>query len=298
MLEGERMSDSPQETAPLPAAEQGKKQSLVPAILTRTSVIFAALYVVSFIYIKTYLAHFGVQVDQVSLDVVNLLLAHRYFLTVHLFIGAGFLVSLLRTQLGTPRTFIEYVSLGLLLAGPVLVINIMDVMARWSESGTPIGFNISAKDLLPAYAVAWGSGAVLACLLSRLKKSQPQSYSLGAIYVLIIASVGVAALSYRLFANASATDRVAHRDFQVIRQLVLSSDADQTIPGPCLLVFSDAKTLVLKCIACESTSGIETATNHVIQRESVRSYQTTYGPADSKLTCPQARNAVGSVTKQ
>ncbi len=228
-------------------------------VLTSSSILVITLYVLGFIYLKTYLAVFGFQIELASLSLPNLVLAHRFFVGQHFFVGAGLLQAYLALRFGRAALKREWWSSLLLLAFPLALLPAGWSLSTWSEANTPVGFNIQAKGLWLPFLLGWVLGA-LALLVARQALKPPRRVRDALWYVVAVFVLAILVFSYRLYASVTAQDRLATHDLERLEGLRV-----ENIPGllgPCDLVYADTDGLYLQC----------GPTKLVVNRESVTSY--------------------------
>src|ERR1051325_10423642 len=125
-------------------------------IVSSSSVLLAAVYVLGFIYLKGYLAAFGFQVELASLSIPNLVLVHRFFVGHHFFVGAGAADGFLFARFGRAGVRRHWIAALIIVFFPVLLLPIDHQISVFSEKGTPAGLNIGAPGLVPVFALGWG----------------------------------------------------------------------------------------------------------------------------------------------
>jgi hypothetical protein len=108
-------------------------------LLTSSSVLVVSLYVLGFIYLKTYLDVFGFQIELASLSLPNLVLAHRFFVGQHFFVGAGVFQAYFLSLFGRARLRKELFAGLALAAFPLALLPAAWALAAWSEKSTPSG---------------------------------------------------------------------------------------------------------------------------------------------------------------
>lgn len=217
------------------------KRSL-PKVLTSSSIILVALYALGFIFLKTYLAVFGFQIELSSLSIPNLLLAHRFFVAQHFFVAAGVLQSFLFSRLGFREARRTPISAAIVFLFPGLLLVFAYVVSIWSEPNTPTGFYLSAHYLWAALAIGWLTGAVSYLSFRNLVSERGLSFRRAAkmLGFLVLAASLVA--SYRVFAYVVAKDRLDHGDFQEIRLL-----QGEQFSKSCKVAYVDTSDFFLLC---------------------------------------------------
>ncbi len=234
----------------------------LPRGLRNASFLLAGIYVLGFVYLKTYLADFGFLVELTSLSVLDLLLSHRYFAGQHFFVGAGVMQAYLYKRHGWED--LKKTPIGSLLAlfAPILLLPAAHFAALWSEQGVPVGVHIDAKGTILAFLVGWISGWLIFWFTDGARRHK-QSFQVVTWVIAVILS-GIAMIySYRLYESAVAIDRQARGDFQVIEQLETEG---ATIPGPCKVIHIDSHALYLHC-------GHRSLERRVVLRDTLRSYR-------------------------
>lgn len=248
-----------------PGRQPGSSENMEPIlgpgraalrILGKASLALPTLYVLGYIYIKTYLAHFRIDVDLASLSIVNLLLAHRYLAGLDFFVIAGALQVYLFSEIparGTkqrPRG-IELFSALILLTGPILIATVAALLAGWSEAGVPNGFNPRNYSQYLAMLLVWVGTVVVSLCVRYLLRSRRWSYSYGAAIIGCAILVGCTVAGYRLFGKQFAKDRAERSDFE--RVLVTAGGNANTSlqfansSEKCDLLYADSQSFFLKC---------------------------------------------------
>lgn len=229
------------------------------AVFRNASLLLAAIYVLGFIYLKTYLAVFGFQVDLAGISVLDLLLCNRYFVSQHLFVAAGLLQAFLMTREGWQKVKSRpYLSL-LALFSPFVILFPSLAMSAWSEQGVPLGVHIDAAGIPLAFLVGWASGWLIYWLAHNVLKYK-ESFHMMTWLIALAASLFLCAYRYRLYAKAAALDRSARGDFQSIEQIETDGSP---IAGPCRVIHIDSHALLLHC----------NADHRIVLRDKMRSYR-------------------------
>jgi hypothetical protein len=222
-------------------------------LLGNASLILPTLYVLGFIYLKSYFAVFGFDVELASLSVTNLLLAHRYFAGQDFFFAAGALQAILLLQVSDGPGLLDLPAAEkakgvVVLFFPVILTAIAYPLAIWSERNVPAGYNPRNVGLIPAMLLAWLSGAALTAVVRWLVRSREWSFSYALVVLGALALAAVAVASYRWFAISAGTDRLVRLDFQEVSVLEPSpSPTGAPVKVECRLVYSDTQNLFMLC---------------------------------------------------
>lgn len=230
-------------------------------LLTSSTLLVVSLYVLGFIYLKTYLAAFGLQIELASLSLPNLVLAHRFFVSQHFFVAAGALHAFLFTRFGLRGMKQHPFAAGLIAFSPLGLPPFGWVLSAWSEQGTPVGFNIKVPQLWIPFLVGWIMGG--ACfLVARRALKELESLRQALWYVGAILVVALTVFSYRLYAAVTAADRIQRNDFQSVSYLAIGDDG---VLGPCHVVYVDSEMFYLLC-------GPKADRKEIVRKDSVDRY--------------------------
>lgn len=235
------------------------RKARLARLLTSGSIMLGALYVMSFVYLKTYLAVFGFQVELTSLSVVDLLLLHRYFASQHFFVLSGVLQAHLLYEFRWADIREHKLASSFAFISPMFVLASAYAVSIWSEFGVPKGLNVAAAGLPLAYVAGWLAGGVT-YWIARLAIRRPTSIRDATWIILTAVTIYITVATYRLFADAVARDRLRRQDFQVLTRIETDSGP---IAGPCALIHVDTRGLYLNCGGMHS----------VVERERLRSFQ-------------------------
>jgi hypothetical protein len=210
--------------------------------LRASSILIAFSYVLGFIFLKTYLAQFGYEIELASLSLTNLLLVHRFFAAQDFFVLAGVFQALLFAEVGKRNVADQWFRSTLIVLAPWLVLTAAYVAAIWTEAQTPKGFAFTSR-YLTAFLLGWVLSAVLTFFVRDLIKNwvvnlRAAVRTLGCVFLLI----GVV-LTYRFYAVEAADNRVRTNDFQLI-ELKLPNEKENR---SCSLIYADTKSLFAKC---------------------------------------------------
>jgi hypothetical protein len=213
----------------------------ITKFVTSASFVAGLLYVVGFIYLKTYLAFFHIQVELASLSVLNLLLAHRFFVAQHFFVFSGVVQAFLHLRFGRSAIREHPVSAILIAAFPLFALGLAVLLSNWSEAGSPSGFDIDNAGLLLPLGLGWISGIL--SQLSIKKALQPVKNLRGvALYLVAFCVVLCTVGTYRLFANVVAHHRDTQQQFQRIEV-----DLSDTKHARCDVLYSDTENIFVRC---------------------------------------------------
>jgi len=212
-------------------------------IVSSSSVLLAAVYVLGFIYLKGYLAAFGFQVELASLSIPNLVLVHRFFVGHHFFVGAGAADAFLFARFGRSGVRKHWITAMAIFIFPIILLPVDYEISVFSEKGTPAGFNIRAPGLVPVFALGWICGgisfyAVRAALTKLVTLRDALKYAAA------VTALAATVATYRYYSYVVAADRLARNDLQFVTQLELGN---AHMDGPCGVVYVDTESVFLKC---------------------------------------------------
>lgn len=215
----------------------------LPKVLTSSSIILVSLYVLGFIFLKTYLAVFGFQIELSSLSVPNLLLAHRFFVAQHFFVAAGAIQAFIFFKLGWPEVRKSPLYASLVFFFPALLLGVGYAVSTWSEPNIPSGFRLSARFLWIALVLGWLASGVCYLDFRGLMAEKSVSFKGAAKFLGFLMLLALVVASYRIFAFVVAQDRLVYQDMQ---EIILAGQQGSS-PRRCRVVYVDTSDFFLLC---------------------------------------------------
>lgn len=220
-------------------------------LLGGSSFFLASLYVIGFIYLKTYLAHFEFQIELASLSITNLLLANRFFVTQHIFVFSGILHGFLLREYGLKK-HLETPFLSLFVFTVPITIRVLSYLITTpSESGISYSVNIFEPHIWLVGMSGWIVSGVAAWyiydIFKRIVSDQLFSLPIRAISRLLIGVVLFSVIigSYRLYAKVNAIDHSTNNEF--LRIEIPASVMRTNTLSVCDVVYVDTENFFLKC---------------------------------------------------
>lgn len=224
-------------------------------ILGNASLSLPTLYVLGYIYLKTYLAFFGLDVNLASLSIVDLLLAHRHIVVLDFFVIAGALQVYLFSEVSkrkahAEKVWVERCAAVIIVASPILITIVAVSLAYWSETGVPKGFDHTNMKHFVPMMIAWIGSVAITLNIRYLVRTRKWTYSYGATVVVCVLLVGATVAAYRLFAWQSAENRSRKDDFE---QLIINTqdslpEKSDFVPPKVIyeLIYADSQNLFVQ----------------------------------------------------